>query len=413
MTDNGNRRFVGRRVVLGVSGSIAAFKAAELARLLITEGATVRAALTDGAKRFITPLTFQTLTGQPVYDEMFDQPRAWVMEHITWARWAEAIVVAPATAQMLAKLANGMADDPVSSLCLARTSNVPLLIAPSMNTQMWQAPATRRNVAQLRADGAVIIEPGSGELACGEVGPGRLSESAVILDALALVLGPRRELAGKKILVNAGPTREPLDAVRVLTNPSTGKMGFALAAAAAQRGAQATLVSGPTLLSTPAGVDRIDVVTAEEMWHEMEARWTGADAVIFAAAVSDFRPAERAEGKIKKGEASRSVSLEPTVDIAAEIGRLARERSEGRPFLVGFAAESEGAVESGRAKQSAKGLDLVVANEIGRPNTGFAADTDLATLIGPGGQDEPLGLMTKTALAERILDRVSEALVAH
>jgi phosphopantothenoylcysteine decarboxylase/phosphopantothenate--cysteine ligase len=314
---------------------------------------------------------------------------------------------------MLAKLANGMADDPVSSLCLARTSNVPLLIAPSMNTQMWQAPATRRNVAQLRADGAVIIEPGSGELACGEVGPGRLSESAVILDALALVLGPRRELAGKKILVNAGPTREPLDAVRVLTNPSTGKMGFALAAAAAQRGAQATLVSGPTLLSTPAGVDRIDVVTAEEMWHEMEARWTGADAVIFAAAVSDFRPAERAEGKIKKGEASRSVSLEPTVDIAAEIGRLARERSEGRPFLVGFAAESEGAVESGRAKQSAKGLDLVVANEIGRPNTGFAADTDLATLIGPGGQDEPLGLMTKTALAERILDRVSEALVAH
>jgi phosphopantothenoylcysteine decarboxylase/phosphopantothenate--cysteine ligase len=414
MTEATGRRLVGRRVVLGVSGSIAAFKAAELARLLGREGAVVRTVLTAGATKFIAPLTVETLTGGRVYAEMFDQPRAWEMEHITWARWAELIAVAPATAHVLAKLAQGLADDPLTALCLAREPAVTLLLAPAMNTQMWEAAATRRNVSRLREDGAEVIEPGAGELACGESGPGRLSEPPEILEAVVARLAPdagsRRDLAGRRLLVDAGPTREPLDAVRVITNPSTGKMGFALAEAAARRGARVTLVAGPTHLPTPPGADRIDVVTAQEMWHEVSERWEEQDAVIFAAAVSDFRPTESSAGKISKREASRTVSLEATVDIAAEIGRRANGLSQGRPFLVGFAAEIEAMEAAARAKCEAKGLDLVVANEIGRPDSGFGADTDRATLIGPEGAEEPLGLVTKTALAERILDRVVEAL---
>jgi phosphopantothenoylcysteine decarboxylase/phosphopantothenate--cysteine ligase len=408
ITGASSQRLAGRRIVLGVAGSIAAYKGAEIARLLVREGAAVRTVMTDGAAHFIAPLTFETLTGQPVYREMFEQPRAWEMEHITWARWGEAILVAPATANVLAKLANGLSDDPLSALCLAREPGVPLVIAPAMNTQMWLAPATQRNVRRLREDGAVIIEPGSGDLACREVGPGRLADPPAIVDALVAALTPRRDLEGRQILVTAGPTREALDAVRVLTNPSTGKMGFALAAAAARRGARVTLVSGPADLATPAGAERIEVVSAAEMWQQVQRRWENQDAVIFAAAVSDFRPAAPTAGKRKKSEAPLTLTLEPTPDIAAEVGRLAKGRE--RPLLIGFAAETSDVEAQARAKLAAKGFALIVANEIGGPDTGFASDTDRATLIGRDGAAEPQGLLPKTQLAERILDRVAEAL---
>jgi phosphopantothenoylcysteine decarboxylase/phosphopantothenate--cysteine ligase len=403
-------RLPGRRIVLGVSGSIAAYKAAELARLLMKEGAEVRTVLTGGAAKFIAPMTFETLTGQPVYSAMFDQPRAWEMEHITWARWAEAILVAPATANVLAKLANGITDDPLTTLCLAREPRVPLLIAPAMNTQMWLAAATQRNAQRLREDGAVVIAPGSGDLACREVGPGRLAELEGLVEAVAAALAPARDLAGKRILITAGPTREPLDAARVITNPSTGKMGFLLAAAAARRGARVALIAGPTELATPPGAERFDVVTAAEMWHALEARVAGQDAVIFAAAVSDFRPAEPAAGKVKKGKAPLTVRLERTVDIAAEIGR--RRGRGSAPLLVGFAAETSALEANARAKAKAKGFDLTVANEIGVADSGFGADTSRAVLIHRGGAAEPLGLVPKSTLAERILDHVASALGA-
>jgi phosphopantothenoylcysteine decarboxylase / phosphopantothenate---cysteine ligase len=401
-------RLAGRRVALGLSGSIAAYKAAELARLLIGEGATVRAVMTEGATKFISPLTLETLTGQPVYTAMFDQPQAWEMEHISWARWADAILVAPATANVLAKLACGLSDDPLSTLCLAREPGIPLLVAPAMNTQMWLTAPTQRNVETLRSDGVTVIEPGSGDLACHEEGPGRLADLPAILDALATALEPERDLLGRRILVTAGPTREPLDAARVITNPSTGKMGFALAAAAARRGAEVSLVAGPTHLMTPPGVARIDVVSAEEMWHETQGRWGEQDAVLFAAAVSDFRPVRPSATKTKKEQASLSVALEPTVDIAATVGS-ARGSAE-RPLLVGFAAESDDLERHARAKAEAKGFDLIVANVIGRPGTGFASDATEALLLRRGGEPEPLGLTAKTELAERILDHVAEAL---
>lgn len=411
MTAASGPRLPGRRLVLGVCGSIAAYKAAELARLLIREGAEVRTVFTEGAAKFITPLTFESLTGQPVYAQMFDQPRAWEMEHITWARWGELVLVAPATANVLAKLAHGLSDDPLTTLCLAREPRVPLLVAPAMNSQMWLAAPTQRAVAQLRADGAEVIEPGSGDLACREAGVGRLAEPEAIVDAAVARLTTVRDLAGRRVLITAGPTREPLDAVRVITNPSTGKMGYALAAAAARRGALVTLVTGPTALATPPGVARIEVVTAQQMWHEVEGRWEDQDVIVFAAAVSDFRPAEASPHKIKKGEAAATVALEPTVDIAAQVGAACRSRARGqRPVLIGFAAESQNLEAYARAKLEAKGFALIVANEIGRPGTGFGADTSQVLLLARDGAAEPLGLVAKTALAEVILDRAVQAL---
>jgi phosphopantothenoylcysteine decarboxylase/phosphopantothenate--cysteine ligase len=399
-------RLEGRHIVLGVTGSIAAYKAAEVARRLQDAGALLRVAMTQSATQFITPLTFETLTGQPVYTGMFDD-RAWVIEHITWARWADVILIAPATANTLAHLAQGMADNPVTSLCLARESRVPVLVVPAMNTMMWQAPATQRNIAQLMADGIRFVEPGSGQLACREVGPGRLAEPAEIVEAVVTTLSLHRDLEGRRVLINAGPTREALDDVRVLTNPSTGKMGFALAAAAAQRGAEVQLVAGPTSLPTPDGVERIDVESAEDMWQTMQPRWREQDAVIFEAAVSDFRPMERMPGKVKKSDAGLNVTFAPTVDIAGEIGRQAK--GEG-PLLIGFAAESADLEANAGAKLESKRLDLIVANEIGSADSGFAAETNRARLIARGGASEDLGLLPKSALAERIIDWIAEAL---
>lgn len=392
----------GKNIVLGLSGSIAAFRAAEIARALVKAGATVRTVMTDGATKFITPLTFETLTGQPVYTSMFDEPRSWEMEHISWARWGDAILVAPATANVIAKLANGISDDPLTTLCLAREPRVPVIVAPAMNTQMWLAAPTRRNVERLRADGIVVVEPEEGDLACREVGKGRLAEVSQIVDALDRAVA-QGDLAGKRILVNAGPTQEPLDAARVLTNPSTGKMGFAIAAAAARRGARVTLVAGPTQLEAPRSVERIDVVTAEEMWQVIEARWRDQDAVIFAAAVADFRPAEAKSGKVKKEDAALTVALESTVDIAAEVGK---RRSGSKPILIGFAAESSDLESHARGKCERKGLDLVVANRIGTPDSGFAADTTEALLVPREGKVESQGMINKGELAERILNRV-------
>ena len=393
-----------RRVLLAVSGGIAAYKAPELVRALTRSGCAVRCAMTASAREFVTPLVLQTLSGERVATELFDLSQENEIDHIALADWAELLIVAPATANLLAKLALGLADDLVSTIVLATCA--PILVAPAMNVNMWRHPATQQNVATLRERGVQTVGPETGELACGWEGEGRMSDPAAIAAAARMALGTRG-LAGEVVLVTAGGTREAVDAVRFLGNRSSGKMGFAVAEEAARRGAEVVLVAGPTALETPPGVRRVDVESALEMRDSVFAELPRATIVVKAAAVSDFRPAEVSERKIKKEDLppGRGVTLDlvRTPDILAEICR-----EKGDRIVVGFAAESHDLIEAARRKLERKGCDLIVANDITREASGFDADSNAVVFVWPGSEIEELPPLPKADVAGRLFDRVEK-----
>jgi phosphopantothenoylcysteine decarboxylase/phosphopantothenate--cysteine ligase len=393
-----------RRVLLAVSGGIAAYKIPELVRQLRGAGHEVRCVLTRAALEFVSPLTLQTLSQQAVRTELFDPSEEGQIDHIALADWAEAAVVAPATANLLAKMATGIADDLVTTLLLA--TRAPVLVAPAMNVNMWRHAATRANVAALRDRGVRFVGPESGPLACGHEGEGRMAEPEAIKAAVELLLG-RPTLVGERVLVTAGGTREPIDAVRAITNRSSGKMGFAVAAEAALRGADVTLIAGPSGLPTPPGVRRVDVETALEMRDAVHAEFGSVTVAVMAAAVGDFRPAEPSARKIKKEDlapgAGMQIDLVANPDILAEISR-----ERGDRVVVGFAAESHDVVEAARRKLERKGCDLMVANDISRRDAGFDTDENAVILVSPAGEAEELPLLSKAEVAARILDRVEK-----
>jgi phosphopantothenoylcysteine decarboxylase/phosphopantothenate--cysteine ligase len=403
--DPESMRLEGKRILLGVTGSIAAYKAVELLRQLQKRGAEVQVAMTEAATKFVAPLTFETLSRQEVLLDMWSLAYSHRIGHIEATQRADLVLVAPATAQTIARLALGLADDFLSCIYLA--SRCPILVAPAMDCDMFEHPALQANLATLRARGVAIVEPEFGPLASGLHGRGRLAELTTILAAVEKVLFPRRDLEGQVVLVTAGPTREPLDPVRFLSNRSSGKMGYAIAEAAAARGARVLLVSGPTPLAPPRGVDLVQVETAQEMHDAVLAKLPVATVVIKAAAVADYRPKAVQTRKIKKREAEATLALEPTPDILAEVGRR-----KGRQILVGFAAETEELVANAKQKLARKGLDLVVANDVTRPGAGFDADTNVVTLVGADGKIEELPQLTKREVADCILDRIV-ALIAQ
>ncbi len=387
-----------RRIVLGVTGGIAAYKACELVSRLTKAGAQVRVVLTEHATRFVPPLTFETLSGRPACVDTF-APRS-EMEHIALAKWAELFVIAPATANCLAKLAGGIADDLLSTTALAMTC--PVLIAPAMNANMYRHPATQANLAALAARGAHFVGPARGRLACGDDDIGRMSEPREIVEAASALFAPR-DFEGVKVLVTAGPTVERIDPVRYITNRSTGKMGYALAEAARDRGAQVALVSGPVHIDRPAGVEVVAIESSAQLCEAVLSRGDWADVVIQAAAPADFRPVSAAAGKIKKTGAGMTLELENTTDIAAELGR----RKRPGQVLVAFAAETDDVLDNARGKLDRKNADMVVANDVSRKDAGFGADTNAVTLITRDDARE-LPLQSKRAVADGILDRVAE-----
>lgn len=386
-----------KRILLGVSGGIAAYKSAELVRRLRELGAEVRVVMTRSAEEFITPLTLQAVSGNLVSTSMLD-PRAEAgMGHIELAKWADLILIAPATANLLARLASGMGDELLPTLCLASPS--PLAVAPAMNQQMYQHPATQANLATLAARGVHIWGPGVGSQACGDVGPGRMLDPLELVERTVQFLAAPRH-PGLKILITAGPTREPIDPVRFLSNHSSGKMGFALAEAAAELGAQVTLVAGPVALPTPAGVTRLDVESALAMRDAVMAHLPGQSIFIGCAAVADYRVAEVAPQKIKKGADALTLRLVKNPDIIAEVAAR-----PDKPFVVGFAAETEKLAEHARDKLSRKGLDLIAANDVARTGQGFNADRNALTLFWADGQLE-LPLTGKRELARQLLTHI-------
>lgn len=389
-----------RTVVLGVTGSIAAYKSAELASLLVKRNYTVHAIMTPAAVRFIAPLTLQAISQNPVHADMFASPDSWSIGHVSLARCADLILVAPATADFIARVAAGMADDLLAATILA--TGAPVLLAPAMNDGMYANRVLQDKIAYLKESGCRFIEPESGRLACGTVGKGRLAEPAAIIDEVDRVLAAGRELQGKSILVTAGPTREPLDPVRFLSNYSSGKMGYAIAGEAGVRGAGVTLVSGPTQLAPPAGVSLVQVETAQEMFDAVVSRYEQMDAVIMAAAVADFRPRQRAARKLKKKSAEPVLELERTPDILSYLG----ERRGGQ-ILVGFAAETEDLLDNAGGKLADKNLDLVVANDLTEPGAGFGVDTNVVTLLYSSGEIIKLPVLAKRKLAEILLDRLT------
>lgn len=388
----------GKHIVLGVTGSIAVHRAVDLASKLTQEGALVDVVLTDAAQKFITPLTFRSLTHRPVVTDMFDPESELSVEHVRLAQRANVVVVAPASAHLIARLALGLADDMLTTTVLA--TRAPLVLAPAMNVNMWENTATRQHVAQLKERGSTFVGPVHGRLATGLVALGRLAEVEEILGTIKLVLGWEGDLSGRRLVVSAGGTQEPIDAVRVITNRSSGKMGYALAAAALERGARVTLVSAPTALPVPVGADVVRVRTAAEMREAVLAAAGQADALLMAAAVADYRPAEAIASKLKKEAAEAlTLSLVRTVDILAEVPRTL--------LKVGFAAEpGDTLLERAREKVQRKGLDLIVANDITAADSGFEVDTNRVVLIDREGQTEALPLMSKRDVAHKILDRV-------
>jgi phosphopantothenoylcysteine decarboxylase/phosphopantothenate--cysteine ligase len=393
-----------RRVLVAVSAGIAAYKIPELVRALRTAGHEVRCVLTREAGRFVAPLVLQTLSGRPVRSELFDASEEGEIDHIALADWAELVVVAPATAHLLARMAHGLADDLVTTLLLA--TRAPLLVAPAMNVQMWNHPATQENVATLRGRGVSFLGPEAGELACGWQGEGRMTEPRDLAAEVQRLLGPR-SLAGERVIVNAGGTREPIDAVRAITNRSSGRMGFAVAAEAARRGAEVLLVAAPSSLPTPAGVDRLDVETALEMREAVRGEFERASIAILCAAVADFRPAHPAARKIKKEDlpsgGGLSLELVPNPDILAEISS-----ERGDRIVVGFAAESHDVLAAARRKLERKGCDLLVANDVSREEGGFESERNAVAFVWPSGEIEELPLLPKSEVASQLLDRVEK-----
>ena len=388
----------GRELILGVTGSIAAYKAAYLLRELSRLGAGVTVCLTEAASRFVGALTFRTLSKRPVLTDLFDPQSPEAVEHVALAERADAVVVAPATANLLAKAAHGLADDFLTTLLLAARGRV--LLAPAMDGGMWHHPAVAANVALLRQRGVVVLEPGIGDLASGLRGPGRLPEVETIVEALVALLSASRDLAGERVLVTAGPTREPIDPVRYISNRSSGKMGYALAAAALARGAEVTLVSGPTALATPAGARFVPVQTAEDMRAAVLHHAMTATVVIKAAAVVDHRPKHPATSKIK-GKGDYTIELTANPDILAEVAA----RGTGA-FIVGFAAETQNVAAYARAKLEGKGVDLLVANDVSQAGIGFDADDNEVLLIDRWGGERRIARMPKTAVADIILGHV-------
>ncbi|WP_043768828.1 bifunctional phosphopantothenoylcysteine decarboxylase/phosphopantothenate--cysteine ligase CoaBC [Algiphilus aromaticivorans] len=395
----------GRRILLGVSGGIAAYKSAELVRGLRAAGAQVQAVLTAGGARFITPVTLQALSGHPVRQSLWDENAEAAMGHIELARWPDAVVIAPASANVMARLASGMTTDLLSTLCLA--SDRPLLLAPAMNRLMWAHPATQANLATLKQRGATVVGPDAGDQACGEIGEGRMSEPTAIIQAIGQLLGAGSgPLAGRHAVITAGPTREAVDPVRVLTNRSSGRMGFAVASALARAGANVTLIAGPVTLETPPGVTRVDVESAADMAEAASRHAAGADLFVGCAAVADYRPADTRAQKIKKHDESLSLALARTEDI---LQRLRAEQPE--LFMVGFAAETENLADNARDKLERKGLQMVAGNLVG-DGRAFDRDDNTLTLYTAAGE-QPLGSGAKTELAERLVAAVAEAYNKH
>ncbi len=397
------------KIALGVTGGVAAYKAAELVRRLQQEKLDVQVVMTRAAQEFITPLTFAALTGQKVITDMFSAGGTAApanvesaIEHIAVAQRIDLLLVAPSTADILGKFANGIAEDFLSTLYLA--TKAPVVVAPAMNVHMWEHAATQRNLAILRERGVHVVEPDEGYLACGMVGSGRLAATESIAKKVCDVLGLRHDLAGQTILVTAGPTCEDIDPVRFLTNRSSGKMGYALAEAANRRGAHVVLVSGPTDLNIPDGVDWVPVRATEEMHQSVRERAANANVVMMAAAISDYRPATQHDQKLKRSEGRITLDLESTPDILAELGR---EKQHGR-ILVGFAAETNAVADNARGKLARKGADMIVANDVTREGAGFDTDTNIVTIYSRDGREIPLPKMTKLEVANQILDRVLE-----
>ncbi len=391
------------RLILGIGGGIAAYKAAELARLLVQDGHQVQAIMTAAAQEFVRPLTFAALTGRKVLTDLFAIESA--IEHISVAQEHELLAVVPATADLMAKMAHGLADDFLSTLYLAFTG--PVVIAPAMNVNMWQHPATTGNLKVLRDRGHEIVEPGSGFLACGMTGPGRLAEPQTIFDAITARLNVRRDLDGETVLITAGPTQEPLDPVRFISNRSSGKMGYALAEAAVARGARVILISGPVHLAPPRGVEVISVRTAVEMRDKVFENLEPAGIVVKSAAVADFHLSKVPEQKVKKTAARISLELDPTPDILAELGRKKGER-----LLIGFAAETQNLQQEARRKLESKNCDMVVANFVGSSETGFETDENEVVLVLRTGENVTIPRAPKREIADRIFDQVMKLRLA-
>ena len=392
----------GKNVVLGVTGSIAAYKAVDIASKLTQKGVAVDVVMTKAAQQFVTPLTFRSITHRPVVIDMFDLASEFSVEHVALAERADVVVIAPATANTIAKLAAGIADEMICSTVLA--TRAPVIIAPAMDAGMWQNPVTQENVNKLRSRGFILVGPGYGRLASGLVGMGRLIENEEILGAIFQVLGGKGDLATKQIVVSAGGTQEPIDLVRFIGNRSSGKMGYAIAEAARDRGAVVTLVSGPTALQAPIGVDIMRVQTAAQMRDAVLKATAAADVLIMAAAVADYRPATVAEGKIKREADTLNLELMKTSDILGEV--------KGDIIKVGFAAESGDLIGRATEKLKKKQLDLIVVNDIAAKDSGFDTDTNRVTIIDREGKAEQLPLMLKSEVAHKILDRIV-ALLAH
>ena len=392
------------RITLGVTGGVAAYKAAELVRRLQQDGFSVQVVMTRSAREFVTPLTFAALSGQKVITDLFAESGGEAnlesaIEHIAVAQRTDLLLVAPATADVIAKFARGIADDFLTTLHLASTA--PVVLAPAMNVNMWNHPATQQNLEILRARGVHIVQPDEGYLACGMTGPGRLAGQESIVAAVHDVLKLQRDLSGETVLVTAGPTCEDIDPVRYITNRSSGKMGYAVAEAAGRRGARVVLISGPTSLDVPAGVERVKVRTALEMLKAVRQHFASASVGIFSAAVADYRVAEPATQKIKRSEEPLEIRLEQNPDILATVAA-----EKGARLVVGFAAETDRVAENARKKLAAKNADLIVANDVTAEGAGFDLDTNVVTLFARDGRDLPLPKMTKREVADRILDEV-------
>ncbi len=402
---------INKHILLGVTGGIAAYKSADLARRLRDAGAQVRVVMTRGAIEFITPLTMQAVSGNPVHLHLLDPQAEAGMGHIALARWADAVLVAPTSANFMAKLAHGLADDLLSTVCLA--CDAPIALAPAMNRQMWAHPATQANRQMLEGRGVRLFGPGAGEQACGEVGLGRMTEPQHLVEMVA-GLFEIGSLSGKHVMVTAGPTREALDAVRYISNRSSGKMGYAIAAAAVEAGAIVTLISGPVALPTPAHVTRIDVESAAQMYEAVMSRVSQCDIFIGVAAVADYRPQHVAASKIKKTHADTDLAwlaLERTPDILADVAAL-QSTEQGTPFTVGFAAETDDLEVHAQAKRTAKSLDMIAANWVGRPGTGFDSDENALTLFWDGGGTQ-LPQSSKDKLARQLITIIAERVHAQ
>ena len=389
----------GKKIVVGVTGGIAAYKACDLVSRLKKRGAQVRVVLTEHACQFVQPLSFETLSGNPAYTDSFD--RKYEIGHVALAKWADLLLIAPATANCMAKMACGVADDLLSTTCLA--VRCPVLVAPAMNSAMWRNPATQANLALLRSRGVRFVGPEAGHLACGDDDVGRMSEPEQIVEAVEAILNPLRDLEGLNVLVTAGPTVERIDPVRYITNRSTGKMGYALAEAARERGANVTLISGPTTLTAPQGVEFVQIESSAQLCAAVLERGAMADVVVQAAAPADFHPKNVAERKIKKTGENMTLELEATTDIAAELGR----RKKTGQILVAFAAETNDVMDNARGKLAKKNADMVVANDVSRSDAGFGVDTNVITLI-TASDVRALEKMSKRAAADAILSRVRE-----